>query len=564
MKGLGRMARIARIVCSLIFVLPLGVHGQVSSDRLLNAGKEPQNWLTYNGTYLSQRYSTLRQIDPTNVRNLELKWMLQSQTAPNLQTSPIVVDGIMYLTQPPNDIIALDAKTGRVFWVYEYTPSPDARPCCAGPINRGLAILGDTLFMAAIDANLVAVDARNGGPLWKVKVAEPKESYVMTLAPLVVKDKVIVGVAGGENGIRGFVAAYDARTGKEAWRFYTIPGPGEPGHETWLPAPGDPPGQADPDAWKHGGAPIWNTGSYDPELNLTYWSTGNPGPDLAEVQRPGDNLYSDSVIALDADTGKLKWHFQFTPHDPYDFDATQIPVLADIKFNGSLIKAMVFGNRNGFVYLLDRATGKFLTGQTFTDINWASGLDENGRPILTPPGPGMPVRPSIFGATNWYSPSYSPRTGLFYLSAWENTGNTVQQFPVTYRAGQGFFGGGVAAPIPGMTNPGATRRPHVNNWTEELGTGAVLAIDPATGDRKWKFKTYDVQTSGILTTSSDLLFVGGREGYFHALDARTGTVLWKASVGWHTTAAPITYEVAGKQYVAISAGRALMVYGLRE
>jgi alcohol dehydrogenase (cytochrome c) len=540
----------------IVLLLPWYVQGQVSPERLLNAAKEPQNWLMYSGTYSSQRYSPLHQIDRTNVKNLEVKWVFQSQSNPNLQVSPLVVDGIMYLTQPPNDIVALDARTGRVFWVYEYTPSPLARPCCAGFINRGLAIQGDTLFMAAIDAYVVAIDAKNGAPLWKVKVAEPAAGYVMTLAPLVIKDKVIVGVAGGENGIRGFVAAYDVRTGKEVWRFYTIPGPGEPGHETWA-------SEEDPDAWKHGGGPVWTTGSFDPELNLTYWTTGNPGPDFAEAQRPGDNLYSDSVVALDPDTGKLKWHFQFTPHDPYDYDATQIPVLVDMNWNGRPAKLMLVGNRNGFFYVLDRATGKFLLGRTYTTINWASGLDANGRPIQTPQPPGTPTIPCMFGATNWYSPSYSPRTGLFYLSAWEHCSQITEEFPVKYEAGQGFGGGRVSPPIPGTLNPASPRRPHVNNWTDELGTGAVIAIDPKTGEQKWKMKTYDVNTSGILTTASDLLFVGGREGYFYALDASTGAVLWKITVGWHTTAAPISYEIDGKQYVAISVGRSVFVFGLR-
>jgi alcohol dehydrogenase (cytochrome c) len=452
----------------------------------------------------------------------------------------------MYVTQPPNDVVALDARTGRVFWVYEYRPSPEARPCCAGLVNRGLAILGHTLFMAAIDAHLVAIDARNGAPLWKVKVADVAESYVMTLAPLVVKDKVLVGVAGGEYGIRGFVAAYDARTGNEAWRFHTIPAPGEPGSETWSSAD-------NPDAWKRGGGPVWMTGSFDPDLNLTYWGTGNPWPDFGPGRRPGDNLYTDSVIALDADTGALRWHFQFTPNDAYDYDATQIPVLVDATWNGRPARLLYFANRNGFFYVLDRATGRFLAGRAYTRINWASGLDERGRPIQTPQPPGRPTSPSMFGATNWYSPSYSPRTGLFYVSVWENTANIFDA--ETDRA---------SPPIPGMTNPSSPRRPHVNTWTDELGTGAVIALEPRTGDQKWKFPTYDVNTSGILTTASDLLFVGGREGYFHALDARTGALLWKITVGWHTTAAPITYQVAGRQYVAIAAGRSLFVFGLRE
>ena len=551
------MARRALLMGSLIaLLLPLYLHGQVSSDRLVNAAQEPQNWLTYSGTYASTRHSPLRQIDPTNVRNLEMKWVFQSQSSHNFQATPLVVDGIMYLTQPPNDIVALDARTGRVFWVYQYTPSPDARPCC-GFVNRGLAILGDTLFMATVDSYLVAVDARNGAPLWRVKVAEAAQGYAMTLAPLVIKDKVLVGVAGGELGIRGFIAAYEARTGKEAWRFYTIPGPGEPGHETWETG-------GDPDAWKHGGAPAWLTGSYDPELNLTYWGVGNPGPDYAYFQRPGDNLYASSVVALDADTGRLRWHFQFTPNDRYDYDSVQIPVLVDMNFSGRPAKLMLWANRNGFFYVLDRETGRFLQGRPFVKVNWASGLDEKGRPFQTPQPAGTPTYPGVQGGTNWYSPSYSPRTGLMYFSVWEDYAHIFEGVPVEYKPGERFTGGRNRAPIQGAANPPALRRPHVNTWTEALGRGGVLAWDPATGEQKWKWQTHDVNTSGILTTASDLLFVGGREGYFQALDARTGELLWKVTVGAHTPAAPITYQVAGKQYVAIPAGQCLFVFGLRD
>jgi alcohol dehydrogenase (cytochrome c) len=274
-------------------------------------------------------------------------------------------------------------------------------------------------------------------------------------------------------------------------------------------------------------------------------------------------LYSESVVALDATTGTLKWHFQFTPHDAYDYDSTQVPILVDMNWNGSPARLMLFGNRNGFFYVLDRVTGTFLLGRPYTALNWASGLDDNGRPVQTPQPPGRATIPSMFGATNWYAPSYSPRTGLFYLSAWENAAAVFEQFPATPGGGGYFLGGRTSPPIPGAASPTATRRPHVNNWTDALGTGAVIALDPRTGAQKWKFPMYDVTTSGIMTTASDLLFVGGREGYFHALDARTGTVLWKIAVGWQTTAAPMTYAVAGNQYVAISVGRSLFVFGLR-
>jgi alcohol dehydrogenase (cytochrome c) len=536
-------------------LLPLVVASlpaQVSYDRLLNAAREPRNWLTYSGDYSGRRFSALDRITPANVKSLEQKWIFQMDSLQRVQTTPLVVDGVMYVTQPPNDVVALDARTGRVFWIYYYRPSPEAQTCC-GMVNRGLAILGDTLFLATVDAHLVAIDAKNGKPLWKTPVADPAARYAMTLAPLVVKDKVIVGVAGGEYGIRGFIAAYDAKSGKEVWRFHTIPGPGEPGHDTW------PPG----DAWEHGGGSVWVTGSYDPELNLTYWGSGNPGPDWNPAQRRGDNLYSDSVVALDADTGKLKWHFQFTPNDPYDYDSVQVPVLADAQWNGAMRKLMLFANRNGFFYALDRTNGKFLSGVPFVKVNWASGLDDSGRPVFTPQPPATPIFPGVQGGTNWYSPSYSPRTGLFYIPAWVDYSSVFNAQKVEYRTGQGFQGGGHRSPIPGAPNPSLRPSP-INVWTEAMGRGAVLALDIRTGQKKWEFKMHEVTDAGILTTASDLLFTGGREGYFFALDARTGDLLWKSSVGGGICAAPITYELDGKQYVAIAAGHAIFVYGLRD
>jgi alcohol dehydrogenase (cytochrome c) len=543
--------------CTLPILLLLAsfrLDAQVSSDRLLRAASEPRNWLTYGGTYTSQRYSLLDQIAPANVTRLESKWVLQNQVFGAWQSTPLVVDGIMYVTQRPNDVLALDAKTGRVFWLYRYTPSPDARVCC-GSNNRGVAILGDTLFMGTLDAHLVAIDAKNGRPLWNVTLADVKLAYSITLAPLVVKDKVIVGVGGGEFGIRGFIAAFDARTDKEAWRFYTIPGPGEKGHETWQ-----------GDAWKYGGGSVWVTGSFDPDLNLTYWGVGNPGPDWNPDQRPGDNLYSESVVALDADTGALKWHFQFTPNDAYDYDSVQVPVLVDMNWRGGPAKLMLWANRNGFFYVLDRATGRFLSGNPFVKVNWASHLDERGRPVQTPQPPGSPTWPGNQGGTNWYPPSYSPRTELFYFSAWENYASIYRKETSVYQPGRNFSGGGftVLTPVPGAPTVGIGRRSPINNWTDEVGHGAVIAIDPRSGEQKWKFDQFDVTDSGILTTASDLLFTGGREGYFYALDARTGTVLWKASLGGQIVAAPITYEVEGRQFVSVIAGHTLVSFALRD
>ncbi len=536
----------------LLSLIPALLSAQVSYERLAAAASEPQNWLTYSGGYASQRYSMLEGITPRNVKTLEQKWVFQAESLQKFEASPLVIDGIMYLTQPPNDVVAIDARTGRIFWLYQYRPAPDSKVCC-GAVNRGLAILGDTLFMATVDARLIALDARSGKPLWNTRVADNEAGYSMTLAPLVVKDKVIVGVAGGEYGIRGFVAAYEAKTGKEVWRFYTIPGPGEPGHDTW---PAD-------DSWRHGGASVWVTGSYDPELNLTYWGIGNPGPDWNPSQRKGANLYSDSALALDADTGKLKWHFQFSPNDPYDYDSTQIPVLVDAQWDGRMRKLMLWANRNGFFYALDRTNGQFLSGHPFVKVTWASGLDDNGRPLVTPQPPGVPVYPGVQGGTNWYSPSYSPRTGLFYVSAWDDYASIFVNEQVEYRPGQHYTGGHPASPIPGAPNP-SLRGGAINNYTDATGHGSVMALDIRTGKTKWKFDMTDVTDSGILTTATDLLFTGGREGYFHALDARTGALLWKASVGGPVSAAPITYRIDGKQYVAIAAGHALFVYGLRE
>ena len=536
----------------LCVILPILHAQQVSYERLLRAADEPQNWLTYSGTYASQRYSLLRQITPANVKALEQKWIFQAESLEKFETTPLVVDGIMYLTQAPSDAVALDAKTGRVFWTYRYYPSADARPCC-GAVNRGLAIRGETLFLATLDAHLVALDAKTGRPLWKTKVANAAAGYAMTLAPLVVKENVIVGVAGGEFGIRGFIAAYDTRTGREVWRFNTIPGPGEPGHETWK-----------GDAWQNGGASIWVTGSFDPDLNLTYWGIGNPGPDWNPAQRPGDNLYSDSVVALDADTGKLKWFFQFTPNDPYDYDAVQVPVLVDAAWNGTPRKLMMWANRNGFFYVLDRVTGQFLAGYPFVKVNWASGLDERGRPVFTPQPDGAPTYPGVQGATNWYSPSYSPRTGLFYVSAWEDYASVFVKENQKFEEGRRFVGGRPTSPIPGAQNVPSIKRGPINSWTEAAGHGAVLAIDPRTGQHKWKFTMTDVTDSGILTTATDLLLTGSREGYFHALDARTGALLWKAGLGGQVASGPMTYQVDGKQYISVAAGHSLFTFALRE
>jgi alcohol dehydrogenase (cytochrome c) len=537
--------------------LAASLGNQVSFERLLRASDEPQNWLTYSGTFRSQRHSLLTQIAPENARNLELQWVFQARSLEKFEATPLVVDGVMYTVSPPNNVVALDAATGTVFWVYRHHPSPEVHNCC-GNNNRGLAILGNTLFMGTIDARLIAIDATTGERKWETQVERSEAGYSIMHAPLVVKDKVIVGTGGGEFGIRGFIAAYDAKTGVQVWRFNTIPGPGEPGHETW---------RGDPDAWKHGGGPVWVTGSYDPDFNLTYWGIGNPGPDWNGDNRDGDNLYSESVVALDADTGKLTWHYQFTPHDELDYDAVQVPVLADLQWPGpdgraQPRKVMMWANRNGFFYVLDRVTGQFLLGKPFVKVNWASGFDEKARPIRVPgKAPsleGTVIYPGVQGGTNWYSPSYSPSTGLFYVSSWDDYSTVYVKGHSEYREGRGYPGGNPWPAAPDLWG-GLVE----NHFRSEMGYGAIRALDPLTGERKWEFKMPSVTESGLLTTASDVLFGGGREGYFMAIDARTGALLWKATVGGVVISGPMSYTVSGRQYVAVAAGSALFSFALR-
>src|SRR5215510_5679115 len=344
-----------RAAMALIVLAAVSLQAQVTFDRLLHTEREPQNWLTYSGNVLGQRYSALNQITTANVKNLELQWVWQAKSLEKFETTALVLDGILYTIQAPNNtntadgytqVVALDAATGRQFWTFRYDIPMTARACC-GRVNRGLAILGDTLFMGTLNSHLIAVDAKVGKLIWDTTVTTTA-GYPITVAPLVVKDKVIIGTAGGDGPIRGFLAAYDAKTGKELWRFYNIPAPGEPGSETWA-----------GESWKVGGAGIWTTGSYDAETNLTFWGVGNPAPDTDGTVRLGDNLYTDCVLALDPDTGKLKWYYQFTPHDEMDYDSTQVPVLADIEVKGKMRKVMMWANRNGLMYVLDRTTGEF-------------------------------------------------------------------------------------------------------------------------------------------------------------------------------------------------------------
>jgi len=534
-----KLLRLASVILAAAMALP----AQVTYERLQNADNEPGNWLTYNGTYHGRHFSKLNQITRGNVGNLELKWVFQAQSLEKFEATPLVVDGVMYVVQMPNDVVALDARTGREFWRYEHILSQTVNVCC-GRINRGLAILGDRLFMGTIDGNLIALDAKTGAVAWKKQLVDPMGGYSLTVAPLVVKDKLILGSAGGEYGIRGFLDAYDAKTGERVWRFNTIPGPGEPGHETW-----------ENEAWKTGGGSVWLTGTYDPELNLMYWGVGNPSPDWNSDVRPGDNLYTDSVLALDPDTGKLKWHFQFTPHDSWDYDSVQIPVQADINFQGRDRKVLLWANRNGFFYVLDRATGEFLLGKPFAKVTWADGLDEKGRPKrradAEPSAEGTRVYPAVQGATNWYSPSFSPKTGLFYVSAWEYS-SVYHKGDPTYTRGNRYIGSLPQGIWPDPMNDAVP------------GYGAVLAIDPQTGEKEWEFTLTRATESGLLSTDGDVLFGGSREGHFFALDPHNGKLLWRVSLGGIIANSTITYLVGSKQYVSVASGNSLFTFGLKE
>ncbi len=508
---------------------------QVPYERIRQADREPENWLTYSGNYSSHRYSQLKQIDRTNVSRLKVAWMYQIRGRQHFETTPLVFDGVMYITDPPSDVTALDLRTGRPLWHYRRS-IPQGVPACCGQVNRGVAALGDQIFVNTIDAHLVALDARTGRVRWDVEVADWKLAYTMTAAPLAIKDKIIVGIAGAEYGVRGFLDAYDTKTGRRLWRFWTVPGPGEPGNETWS-----------GDSWKQGGATTWVTGSYDPELNLLYWGTGNPGPDYDGSVRLGDNLYSDCVIALDADTGRLKWHFQFTPHDVNDMDSNQIPVLLDANWKGTPRKLMLFANRNAFYYILDRVTGEFLHASQFTRQNWAKGIDARGRPIPNPESApsekGALAYPDDDGTANWFSPSYSPRTNLFYQNVREKGG-------VFFKVSVEFQ--------PGRLYLGAVKR----DITTEEPFGTLRALRPLTGELAWKFDMQSPPWCGLLSTAGDLVFSGTMEGDFFALDTTSGKLLWRFQTGGEVWSNPITYQFEGRQYVSIAAGSSLIVFSI--
>jgi alcohol dehydrogenase (cytochrome c) len=531
------------IVVLFTCLMSEGVFAQVSFEDILGASNE-NNWLSYSRSLDNQRHSALDQINTGTVSDLKLQWVWQARSLEKFETTPLVVDGVLYTVQAPNDVVALDAATGRIFWTYNHEPEP-SRTCC-GRVNRGLAILGNTIFMGTVDAHLIALDARAGNLLWDVEVANPDELFSITMSPMVVEDKVYIGTAGGDLGIRAFVGAYDVKTGEEIWRTYTIPGPGEFGHDTWS-----------GDSWITGGAAVWNAGAYDAQANLVYFGTGNPAPDWDGRDRLGDNLYSDSVLAFDADTGEIKWHYQFTPHDEMDYDSTQVPVLVDRMWQGRERKLMYWANRNGLMYVLDRITGEFLLGKPFVAVNWMTGFDETGRPIraegMLPTPEGTVIRPHVHGAINWAPTAYSPKHDLYYVAHWEDSG---------IMAIEGQFPQGLGINRRQTTMGSVALEPFLNN--DEEAWGVIRAYSPDTLDPVWEFPLGNITWGGVLSTDGDLVFGGGKDGYFVALDANTGELKWKASLGGQVNAAPMTYAVNGKQYIAIAAGSSLFTFALSD
>jgi alcohol dehydrogenase (cytochrome c) len=509
----------------------------IAPQDLMDGLKDPSRWLTYSGDYSGQRHSPLTQITPENVDRLTAQWTFQTGTLGSFQTTPIVVDGVLYVTGFNNTAWAIDARTGRQIWRYRRELPENLKLCC-GAINRGFGVLGDRLYMGTLDAHLIALDMKTGGVLFDVELVDHKAGYSVTVAPLVVKDKVIVGVAGAEYGIRGFIDAYDAQTGRRAWRFYTVAGPGDPGARTW------PQG----DAYLRGGGSIWVTGTYDPQQNLLFFGTGNPGPDYYSNAREGDNLYTTSLVALDLDTGERRWHYQFTPHDVHDWDSTQVPVLGDLTINGQPRKVVMFANRNGFFYTIDRVTGKVIVAKPFVETTWAKEIDSNGRPILLPghlpDEDGTKTCPDLGGGTNFMSPSFDPTTRLFFVTARE-TCATYFGYEQTFKSGDQYTGGG-------------TQRPR-----DQTNFGALRAIDPVTAAIKWEFRYTSTSASGVLTTASGLVFAADGDGNLMAFESRSGKNLWHYQLGFPMrSTSGTTYMLDGRQYLLVPAGSALTAFAL--
>jgi alcohol dehydrogenase (cytochrome c) len=512
--------------------------GGLAFERIVNSRQEPHNWLTYFGDYEGRHYSLLKQINLSNAAQLQTAWTFQPQGNGTLQASPLVVDGIMYTTAASNYAYALDAATGKALWTYKYNArDPKNESKIQGIGNRGFAMLDGRLFMTTGDAYVVALDAKTGRELWKVEMASAAEGHFSSMAPLALKDKIITGIGGGEFGVRGFIDAYDPATGKRLWRFWTIPGPGEFGNDTWA-----------GDSWKQGAGTTWTTGTYDAATDTLYWQVGNPGPDLNGDVRKGDNLFTCAVVALDPNTGQRKWHFQFMPHDMFDWDANQTPMLVDMPWKGQPRKLLITAQRNAFYYVLDRTTGEFLFGTPFARQNWATGLDAKGRPMMAgkePSAEGVLVYPNLAGATNWQSPSFDPETGYFIFT-YKEQGNIYIKEDQKFEVGKSYWGGRFFPP-------------------GEKDWGGVMAMDPTTGKKMWDYKfNAGGLGNGLLATAGGITFATSTDGYMMAFNSKTGKLLWKTQTGGDPRASPISYAVNGKQFVACSMGGMLFSWALPE
>lgn len=496
------------------------------------------DWTTYNGTASGNRFSTLDQINTTNVNRLAPKWVFPLPNAARLEVTPVVVDGIMYVTNA-NECLALDAGSGRLLWHYRRPRTPGVIGDAGGGINRGVAIAGERAFMVTDHAHIIALNRFTGALLWETEMADYRENYGATSAPLAVGGLVISGHSGGDEGVRGFLAAFDQATGKEVWRFWTVPKRGEPGSETWIGS-----------AIDHGCAATWLTGTYDPDLDTVYWPTGNPCPDYNGDERKGDNLYSDSILALDAKTGKLKWYFQYTPHDLWDWDAQQPPVLVDAEWRGRPRKLLLHANRNGFFYVLDRMNGQFLLAKPFVQkLTWAKEIDANGRPVKNPgqePTPeGTKICPAVEGATNWFSTAFHPGTGLYYVQTLEKC-NIFVKSPGKWEPGKSYYDGSTRQ-VPG-----------------EPGQKILRALDIQTGGVVWELPQEGPANSwgGTLATAGGLVFFGEDSSALVAVDASGGRPLWEFPLNYLWKASPMTYSFDGKQYIAVASGPNIVAFGL--
>lgn len=512
-----------------LFGLCLFAAAPAGAQSVAELEKKTSEWPMYHHDLAGTRFSPLDQITTRNMKSLALKWIFQTGNVDEgLNVTPIVVDGVMYVTTGgfKTDIFALDAKTGRMKWRTTYENAANV-PLCCGTLNRGVAVGHGKVYYLSLDAHLVAFDAKTGQQLWKTQIVDFADGFSNTSPPILVKNLVIAGIAGAEFPVRCFLDAYDAETGKRVWRFYTIPGPGEPGNETWG-----------GDSWQYGGGSTWLPGTYDPETNLIYWGIGNPAPFFYGDVRPGDNLYTTSLVALDADTGKLKWYFQHIPHDVWDFDSMNEPILVNTTIGGKAVKAVVQVHKNGYVYALDRVTGKPLYATQYVKkINWTKGLTTDFKPIpdVVPTPEGATIWPSLVGGKNWNHAAYNPKLGLIFIPGMDAPMIAISQKQEPKKGL--FYLGGEYKMLPG-----------------DGPAGFVSAIDAKTGKTVWRNDTKYPQMSSVLATAGDLVFYGDPDGTFVALDARTGKELWSINTGAGHRASPISYLVDGKQYIAVPSG----------